>query len=280
MNEGERTDPRANNGGRRTVRAPIGSRASSQAKDDNCALLSAVFDVAPDAMAESDRRGMVRVANEGLGLLLGVPASFLVGRTLINFVVRGDCATFRAALERLANGGPRETIVVRFRPRRSGPPFLAEARAHVAAQGRPGSIVWAIRPRADALGPSTEAPTSVAELVRSGVQVMCGAARACRVELVVGTLLEAPIALEHVAGARRAIIHVAHAALHLASSGGTIRVETHPLDEHSALVTFGDALARVPLAAGGSDGHHPSAKSGITRCRIRGARRRATTSWG
>jgi hypothetical protein len=197
-------------------------------------------------MAATDLRGVVCAANARLATMLNVSPAFLVDKSLIHFVVRGDCHIFRQALGDVV-GGAQQVFVVSFRPRRGSPPFAAETRAGVVEVGQSRSIVWTIRPWLEPC-PARGGLETIAAVISASVESIRRAARRRGIFIVEDMPLDLPITGERASDVRRAIDHLACAALYLAHDGNTLRVSAHAGEDGSAIVTFGSVSTRIPLA--------------------------------
>jgi PAS domain S-box-containing protein len=100
------------------------------------------LDALPDAVLLTDLEGRILFVNRAALELLNVSAGEVLGRPLLFFVAKSDCAAVRRALrEARSEGGTRVTL--RMRPRHARPSVDVEVRARAEA----AVCAWVIRER-------------------------------------------------------------------------------------------------------------------------------------
>lgn len=105
----------------------------------------AIFDAAHIGLAETDSRGVIRVANPHLAHLLGVTSLFLRGKPLLHFIVRGDCSSFRVLVANARDTGGHDKAHLRLRPRDGSAPFVAEMFVQPITAVESRAFVWTVR---------------------------------------------------------------------------------------------------------------------------------------
>ncbi len=105
-----------------------------------------LFEFVPDAYLVTDPCGLIREANQSAGELLGVPAHFLRGKPLANFLPMEDRSAFRGGIHKLLLAGRRSEWPARFQARTGGAVAATiNAEAVRDREGQPVGIRWMIR---------------------------------------------------------------------------------------------------------------------------------------
>jgi CheY-like chemotaxis protein len=104
--------------------------------------LDALFDRLPVASFATTTNGFILRANDEAALLLNVPREFCVGKPLIGFVPRSNCAAFRALKAAATSTASIERAETRIRPRHGRPIVTVSASVRRVAQ----HLLWTFQP--------------------------------------------------------------------------------------------------------------------------------------
>ncbi len=209
-----------------------------------------LFDHAPDGYVETDTRAVVRLANRTIAARLNIPPAFLERKPLINFVVRGDCDRFRAAILELQRGGSVTGMAIRLRPRRGKAPFLVDVQATpvTGLAQRVVAIRWGLRVVAPVDDPLPRAIASADALVSALVAQSNGTVLARRLRLAIEVNARRDVSPETASAWFPILSAAMKAELASAMPGSELRIAADDASEGIAW-RVGAALLLLPLRA-------------------------------
>ena len=105
-----------------------------------------LFELAPAGYVVTDRGGRILEANQAAAILLAHPRNFLIGKSLVHFVVAPERATFDSALDRMRASRGIEEWPVRMIPGAGAEiEVAATVRAVADREGQVRELYWLLR---------------------------------------------------------------------------------------------------------------------------------------